>query len=91
MGISVFISGIADKDDKYTGYLDVYNACTYVGAKIPDEVNEYFGWHNPNDVNGPEIDIDECIREGREDNYCYWDIDLSAIPEAVKRIRVRLG
>jgi hypothetical protein len=91
MSTDVFISGIADKGDKYIKYLDIYNACKAADIDTPSEVWDYFGGHNPNDVNGPEIDIDECVREGQEDNYCYWDIDLSGIPEAVKRIRVRFG
>lgn len=81
--------GLGKPDAQHKKYKKVYDACMEAGIdSIPDEVMEYFNGMEPNDkyrlIELPEDAItvteDEIIGQ-------LIDIDLSLIPEDVKKIR----
>lgn len=98
MDICTEIVGIVPKDSKYEGMLKVFDACEKAGVDCPEEVREYFclddyssSYVPPRD--GMELDLEEIVKKTGDEEYedgAVYDIDISALPENVKSIKVKV-
>lgn len=88
MGMSTFVYGIKPSDEKWKKMKAVRDACNAAGLAIPEEVNTFFGWDEPDDK-GVRVDLRkfDCCQfhtgEGKEN----YEIDVKKLPPDVTIIR----
>jgi len=56
--MSTHVVGFRPPDEKWKKMKAVWDACEAAGAKIPDEVSDFFDGEEP-DARGVEVDLEE--------------------------------
>ena len=90
MSMSTTVIGVKPKDEKWNKMQDAYNACKSAGIEVPEEVEEFFDYNDPNEMDGLEVDMDEheavegYFDDGREG----YTIEIAKLPKDIKYIRV---
>lgn len=88
MGMSTHAVGFVPPDENWDKMKAVYNACIEAGVDVPDNVEKFFDYNNPNNVPGFEVDLEGNAAKEWADNYRQgFEVDLSKLPENVKFIR----
>ncbi len=94
MSISIFIRAIKPADEKHKKMLEIYRLCKQSNISCPQEVLNYFGDTEPNEL-GVVIDhYDlpiECRQEFSRDEECGFKIDTSYLPSDVRYLEVFLS
>ena len=85
MSMSTRVVGFKPTDDKWEKMKRVYNACVESGVEIPNGVNEFFDYQNPNELLGIEVDISSAIIKNR--NTGGADVDVRKLPKDVHIIK----
>lgn len=91
------IVGIVPANEKYKKMVQAYQSCVTAGIKVPVELLEYFSFEDEEETpsnDGIEIKIENAITKEGEEEYeegAVYNIDLSLIPENVKKIRIKVG
>ena len=83
-GMITYVTGFKLPNEKWKKMRDVREACIKAGIDIPEEVDNFFGWEEPNEK-GVEVDIPH--KEWKADMQGGIEIDVDKIPEDVKVIR----
>jgi len=86
MAMSSNVCGFRKPDEKYNKMKAVYDTCVFANIDVPDEVNDFFGWVEPNGI-GIEVDLDEFVIEDSIDTIESWTIAVDDIPNNVTHIR----
>lgn len=87
---NITITGIRPADEEHKKKLAAYKACKEANIKIPDELQEFFNYDEPNDL-GTETDLTneryyDVLKEDYVDG-CIIHLDL--LPPSVKYIKFR--
>lgn len=84
MGMSTHVIGFAPPDKKWKEMKAVWDSCKAAGVDIPENVQKFFGWSDPDD-NGVEIKIPakKWVVGEREG----FEIEVESIPKNAKVIR----
>jgi hypothetical protein len=89
MGMSTDVVGYVPRDEKWKKYETIYRNCVDAGVEPPDDVMEFFGWEDIEEIEklpGREVDIERAVEEYFEE--CYTTVNLSELPEEITAIRV---
>ena len=84
MGMSTYIRGFKPPDKKWEAMKKIYDACQEAEMEIPDEVQEYFNYEEPDEA-GVEVEIE--TKEYANDDQEGLEVDLDKIPKGVMTIR----
>jgi hypothetical protein len=85
MSLSVVINGIRD-DEEHENMLAVYRSCKNANVPVPDVVNDYFGWSEPN--GGKSVSVPSTyFKDGSTEN---WTIDIAELHESIKKVVFRI-
>jgi hypothetical protein len=84
MSMFLNVVGIRPVDEKYKQMKTIWDACISAGIEVPDKVNEYFDWEEPNE-NGVVVDIRNSFVERND-----WNIvvDITKLPPDVTLIEI---
>lgn len=91
MGMSTHVIGYQPPDSEWRIKKNAWDACVAAGIAPPAELNEFFGWDEPDD-HGREITEKDLINCGalEEWNDSYrkgFELDVEKLPPYVKIIR----
>jgi hypothetical protein len=84
MSMSLDVIGFVPPDEKWLVMKQVYDACKKAGIDRPKEVDAFFNDEAPDD-NGVKIELP--VTEWHEDMCEGYELDISAIPKHVTKIR----
>jgi hypothetical protein len=84
MGINSNVRGIKEPDEKWKKMKVIWDNCEAVGVRIPNEVQEYFGYEPPNHL-GVVVDIPH--NEYLAERHKGFEIKVKDIPMDVTVIR----
>lgn len=93
MGASMHIKGIREPDEEFKAMAEVYFACKKAGIGVPDRVQEFFDWQEPNQ-NGVLVDLDlspavNTYNDG--DSREGFDVEIEKLPKNITHIRFYLS
>lgn len=89
MSMSQIIVGFRAPDDTWRKYKEVYDACTHAGVTVPEEVEEFFNWDEPNELGIREnISNTEAVTPYNAEMREGFDIELAKLPANITHIRV---
>ncbi len=88
MSMSTHVIGIKPPDDDYRKYKNIYDACVRANVQIPEEVDKFFDYQEPDDE-GVLVEIEEngAAYEYNDNSSSGYEVDLSLLPKDVKVIR----
>jgi hypothetical protein len=86
MGMSTHVKGFRPPDEKWRQMEKVYSACMKAGIEIPEEVEKFFDYEEPDEC-GVEVEIKEATCEWCDDSREGFEIDLKKLPSDVTIIR----
>ncbi len=86
MGMSTYVMGFKPPEETRQRMTRIYDACTEGGIAIPDEVQRFFGYEDP-DPSGVEVDLGEAVQEYRAEMREGYEIRVADIPDDVAIIR----
>ena len=81
------ITGFREVTEEYRKKQAVYEACVAAGVGVPDEVSAFFLYQKPSGE-GYETKLDHIGEEDHEEDAFAVVIDVSQIPEGVRKLRV---
>lgn len=84
MGMSTHVVGFKPPNDKWKQMRHAYDSCKIAGIDIPEEVNKYFNYEEP-DSAGVEVDLKST--EWNIGHASGIEIDISKLDKDVKIIR----
>jgi hypothetical protein len=87
MGVSYFVEGYVEPDEKWLKMKAVYDACVSAGVAIPSEVEKFFD--GPPSEAGMPVKLK--ARSLSEPGYDIVEVVVKDIPEFVKLIRFKVG
>lgn len=84
-----YVQGVVPKDEKYLKMEKIYDDCTSLGIKAPDEVLSYLDALGESCESGlltelPEGVVKQC---GDMEGCDVWEIDIEKVPKDIKKIR----
>lgn len=83
--MSTHVIGFAEPDEEFKKKIAAYRALEAAGEEIPDSLNEYFNWEEPDEA-GLEVELETT--EWSDNNYRDgYELDLSKVPKHVKKLR----
>lgn len=85
--MSTHVVGFRPADAKWDAMKQAYNACKAAGLKIPDEIDSFFEYKDPNAMAGIEVNIDAAAENFQTDSREGFDVDISKLPNDIKVIR----
>ena len=85
MSSSVVIKGIRD-DEEYKHMLAVYRTCQDANVPVPDAVNDFFGWSEPN--GGRSVAVPSTYF--KDDSTESWTVDITELHESIKKVVFRI-
>ena len=91
MSASYDVIGMKVQDEKWEKMKNVWNTCQIAGVDIPEEVEEFFNWENPNYLQGMQINISNAVSQPQVEDYVVWDVEIDKLPPDVKVIRFRIS
>ena len=64
----------------------IFVSCTEAGVDVPEAVGEFFGWENPYDKPGIEIQLESdcCVELNCGQGF---EIDIEKMPEGLRLLR----
>lgn len=88
MSMSMHVCGYKPADDRWRQMKAAWDACIDDGVDPPKEVADFFGWNDPGDKPGMEVQIyggaaRKWVDDGREG----FEVDVTALPEGVRFVR----
>ena len=88
MSMSTHVVAIRPPDQKWLKMKKVYEACMDAGTRIPEEVEQFFGFEPPDDQ-GVIIDLDghPCRRIYGAEGVAGIEVDITTLPDDVTVIR----
>lgn len=88
MGMSVHVVGFVPPDKKWKQMKQAYHSCKQAGIQISDEIENFFGYEEPNEL-GREVDIEEAIEKFQDSDRAEEGliVDLAKLPKNVKFLR----
>lgn len=88
MGMSKHVDGVRPPDDKWKAMKKAYEACEAAGIEIPKEIQEFFGYDEP-DPDGVIVEIENTMAVGEFDDDTHWGftVELDKLPPDVKIVR----
>lgn len=87
MSMSTYVHGIKPRDAKWKRMKAAHDACEAAGASIPDEINKFFGYEEP-DAAGVIVNLEKiCVTEDHGNGEDRWEVDLSKLPKDITIIR----
>ena len=85
MGINTYIIGFTPQDENYQKMRQIWENCTEMNISIPDEVDDFFNYEEPNE-DGIEMEIpNQEWSDG--DMSTGIEVNIKNIPEIVEKIR----
>lgn len=90
MSTNVFVTGVGEANEDFIKMKAVYTACIKADIEIPEEVEEFFDGDDPENLVGSPINI-EKFSKGDAETEEGMLIDVQALPEYVRYIRVYMG
>jgi hypothetical protein len=87
MSMSTVVTAFMSPDKKWQTMKAVANACKAAGIDEPEEVENYFGGHSPEDRPGQEVNIKNAVRKGQNEYENWIEVDLPLIPDKVMVLR----
>ena len=87
MSKTLCITGYKPVDEKWEKMLSVYNSCVEAEVNIPEEVNEFFEWEDPNNKPGLSVDMWNVIEKYYNVGESGFELKIENIPRDVKVIR----
>lgn len=91
MSMSSSVVGVRDLDGTFAKMAAVKEACEDAEVDYPDLVKQYFKYPGEDieylKSEMESMDISAAVTERNEDAVNIWEVDLSKLPEGVKKIR----
>ena len=91
MSTSYDVIGMKVQDEKWEKMKNVWNTCRVAGIDVPEEVETFFDWNNPNEMHGMQVDISNAISQPSLEEYVAWDVDIDKLPPDIKVVRFRIS
>jgi hypothetical protein len=88
MSTSIHVVGFTPPNEEWKNMKSVYDACKAAKLEVPEEVEEFFNWEEPDEA-GVEVDLEKSgvAREWHAEMRDGYEIDVESIPEHIKKIR----
>lgn len=89
MGMSSSVKGIKPPDETWKKMKAVWDACVTAGIETPVEVDEFFGWENP-DKEGVIVNRDklgDAVEEYNDEYSSGYQVHIDKLPKDIKIIR----
>jgi hypothetical protein len=88
MSMSTPVVGIRPPDDAWKAHKAVWDACIKAGVDVPRKTLDFFEGESPDDA-GVLVGIDDgpAVSEWQDDCSQGFEVDISSLPEGIKRIR----
>lgn len=81
------VQGVVPGDAKWEKMRRAWEACRAAGVEPPDDVSDFFEGEAP-DSYGMVVDLPQAaVEEYKEDMVDGYEVDLTLVPDKVKRIR----
>lgn len=92
MGISIHVEAVRPPDEKWKAMKKAYEACEAAGIEVPKEVQEFFGYEEP-DTNGVVVPIENTMAVGsfEDDGRQGFTVEIDKLPPDVKIVRFWLS
>lgn len=90
MSMETHIAGFGSKAVKWNKMKAVWMACLDADIPIPADVEAFFDGTDPEESDGPEVDLEDCYAEweSKTSDSRGFEITVDNIPEGVEVIRV---
>ena len=87
MSMSTHLVGIKPPDDDWLKMKAVWDACEAAGIAVPEDVEKFFDYTEP-DPAGVVVDLDRGrAREWRAEDREGYELDIADLPAGVKTVR----
>lgn len=88
MGMSIHVVGYRPPDDEWERMKAVYVACEEAGVDIPDKVQEFFHYDDPQGMLGIEVGLGEAVERWDDgESRSGYEVDLTRLPDGVRYLR----
>jgi len=89
MSMSTYVYGFTDPSEKtYAKYKKIYDLCMKENVQLPEEVEEYFDYENPENKLQVELPVTEWDDGDMSSGF---ELNVADIPEGVHKIRFEIS
>lgn len=96
MSMSTHVVGFRPRDATWQQFKAIYDNCTAAGINVPDKVNEFFNWMEPDErgivvelshADGHDKNPDAPVSSFQDDSSQGLIVDLAKLPSGVTHLK----